>query len=312
MRRVVVIGAGVSGLTTALALAEAGCAVRVVARERWAQTTSAVAGGLWYPFLAEPRERVLAWCRDTLEWLYGLVEVPGAGVVVRDAHELYREPVALPWWGDAVRRLRRLRPEELPGGVVDGFLFETCVVCAPVHLAWLEGRLAALGVPIELRELRAWSDLRADDEVIVNCSGLGARALAADRALVPVRGQVVRARNPGLQTCFADDQHPDGLTYAICRQDDIILGGSAEVGEEDLTVDEGLSTQILARTAGLDPRLRGLELLDVRLGLRPVRAEVRVERDADGIVHNYGHGGSGFTLAWGCAREVVGLVGEEP
>ena len=54
-------------------------------------------------------------------------------------------------------------------------------------------------------------------------------------------------------------------------------------------------------------------------GLRPVRGEnVRVERElrtkADGslsrIVHSYGQGGSGFTLSFGCAGDVVGLIEE--
>jgi len=54
-------------------------------------------------------------------------------------------------------------------------------------------------------------------------------------------------------------------------------------------------------------------VLAARVGLRPFRRSgVRLERDQlpDGriVIHNYGHGGSGFTLSWGCAREVVDLA----
>jgi D-amino-acid oxidase len=51
-------------------------------------------------------------------------------------------------------------------------------------------------------------------------------------------------------------------------------------------------------------------VLAERVGLRPFRKSgVRLERDQlrDGraVIHNYGHGGGGFTLSWGCAREVL-------
>ncbi|HET7458205.1 MAG TPA: hypothetical protein VFJ74_11185, partial [Gemmatimonadaceae bacterium] len=47
------------------------------------------------------------------------------------------------------------------------------------------------------------------------------------------------------------------------------------------------------------------------VGLRPARPAVRLEaepREGGTVVHCYGHGGAGVTLAWGCADEVVGLV----
>jgi D-amino-acid oxidase len=55
-------------------------------------------------------------------------------------------------------------------------------------------------------------------------------------------------------------------------------------------------------------------VLTERVGLRPFRRSgVRLERDQlrDGriAIHNYGHGGAGFTLSWGCAREVLDLAG---
>ncbi len=45
------------------------------------------------------------------------------------------------------------------------------------------------------------------------------------------------------------------------------------------------------------------------MGLRPVRSSVRLEAEGR-VVHCYGQGGAGVTLSWGCADEVVRLVGE--
>jgi D-amino-acid oxidase len=43
------------------------------------------------------------------------------------------------------------------------------------------------------------------------------------------------------------------------------------------------------------------------VGLRPGRTAVRLERMGN-IIHNYGHGGGGYTVAWGCASEVGRLA----
>ena len=61
MRRVIVVGAGVVGLSCAVRLLEAGHRVDVVARDLPLETTSAVAAALWYPYRALPQDRVTAW-----------------------------------------------------------------------------------------------------------------------------------------------------------------------------------------------------------------------------------------------------------
>ena len=66
MARVIVVGAGVVGLSCAVRLLEAGHRVDVVARDLPLETTSAVAAALWYPYRAYPFERVTAWSRDDL------------------------------------------------------------------------------------------------------------------------------------------------------------------------------------------------------------------------------------------------------
>ena len=96
------------------------------------------------------------------------------------------------------------------------------------------------------------------------------------------------------------------------RADDAILGGVAEEGREDLAPDDATSEGILARCARLEPRVLELERLEVKVGLRPGRPEVRLEAEVPApgklLVHDYGHGGAGVTLSWGCAEEVVALV----
>ena len=61
----IVVGAGVVGLTCAVRLLEAGHRVDVIARDLPRETTSAVAAALWYPYRALPRDQVLAWSRTS-------------------------------------------------------------------------------------------------------------------------------------------------------------------------------------------------------------------------------------------------------
>jgi D-amino-acid oxidase len=75
------------------------------------------------------------------------------------------------------------------------------------------------------------------------------------------------------------------------------------------TPDPATAEEILERAAVLEPRLRGARVLSHKVGLRPARPAVRVEREGR-VVHCYGHGGAGVTLAHGCAEDVVGLVRE--
>jgi D-amino-acid oxidase len=74
-----------------------------------------------------------------------------------------------------------------------------------------------------------------------------------------------------------------------------------------------VAAAIIERCADLVPELRGVEVLEHLAGLRPVRPTVRLEAepatgDTPRVIHNYGHGGSGITLAWGCADDVAELA----
>src|SRR5258708_19351017 len=94
--QVVVVGAGVSGLTTAISLLEAGHGVRIVAAQPSATTTSALAAAVWFPTHVGPWERVLRWGEDTFDVLAIHAEMAVPGVVMPESLRLYPQPPRQP------------------------------------------------------------------------------------------------------------------------------------------------------------------------------------------------------------------------
>lgn len=298
--RVIVVGAGVVGLTCAVRLLEAGHRVDVVARDLPLETTSAVAAAIWYPYLALPRDKVTAWATTSYAVFDALADTdPESGVRMVVGTEVFTKAQADPWWVRAVPGLDR--ETSLPEGYVDGWTFATPVVDMPVYLPWLASRVLELGGTLTRMNLRS---LPSGADLVVNCSGLGARLLGADRSVVPVRGQVVYVEQVGLDRWWLD---PDGPTYVVPRSRDIVVGGTDEEGEWSRTPDPDVAREILARGARFVPALRRARVLRHKVGLRPVRPAVRLKREAD-VIHCYGHGGAGVTLSWGAAEEVAALA----
>lgn len=294
--RVIVVGAGVIGLTCALRLLEAGHRVDVVARDLPRETTSAVAAAFWYPYRALPQDRVTGWARTTYAVLDALADTdPESGVRMVPGTVVRAVPHGNgdPWWGAAVPTLER---------VADGWSFTTPVADTSVYLDWLAGRVEAAGGTITRLNLGGLPE--ASGSLVVNCSGLGARLLGADRTVVPVRGQVVHVEPFGLDRWWLEESGP---TYLVPRQRDVVVGGADVEGEWSRTASAAATEEILERAARLVPEVRGARVLRTRVGLRPVRPAVRLERVGD-VVHCYGHGGAGITLSWGVADEVVTLV----
>lgn len=89
------------------------------------------------------------------------------------------------------------------------------------------------------------------------------------------------------------------------------MGGTADEGAWDLAPDPATEAALLAKGVAMEPRLAGCRVLGRAVGLRPARSEVRLEAErVEGslVVHNYGHGGAGVTLSWGCAEEAARLA----
>jgi len=308
-REAIVVGCGVSGLSTAIRLLEADFKVRIVTRDRTPNTTSDVAAAVWYPFRCGPPDRALLWSRRTFRALRELARDPATGVTMIPGIDLHEVDHGVdPWWKEAADALRRAEPRDLVAGFAAGFVFTAPVAAMPVYLKWLENRFQSLGGTIETRGVSSLEALLLEASLVVNCTGLGARELVKDDTLHPIRGQVVRVA-PGYADRFVQaggDKSP--LAYIIPRPDCTVLGGTEDEGVWSLDVDPATADAILARCIALEPALKSAAVLSHAVGLRPGRSEVRLEtvRTPGGvIVHNYGHGGGGVTLSWGCADEVA-------
>jgi len=300
-----VVGAGVVGLTCAVRLLEAGHRVDVLARDLPRETVSGVAAGLWRPARIWPHDRVLAWAGASRTAYAELAAAdPESGVRMREGTEVVASRAERPWWAPAVPELRET--VDVPAGHDGGWSHTAPVVDVRRHLPWLVARIEALGgtvTRINLQGLPRTGDDGAD--LVVNCSGIGAKFLAADPGVHPLQGQVVLVEQVGLDRWAYD---ADGPTYVVPREDDVVVGGTWVEGEWNRSADPEVSRVVLRRALRLVPELAGAQVLAHRVGTAPGRAEVRLERVGD-VVHCYGHGGAGVTVSWGCADAVVKLVG---
>jgi D-amino-acid oxidase len=310
---VLVIGAGVAGLTTAVCLAESGAGVRVVAKERPEHTTSAAAGAVWAPYrIGGDQARIDRWSQRSLQVFTALARSDHAGVRLITSMEVSGRPVAPPEWAPLVAGVRACTADELPAGYAYGHRFVIPAIDMPMYLTYLLARLEDAGGVLEQETVASFDEVRGT--AVVNCTGMGARELVHDRSLRPVRGQLVVVANPGVEVGLVeaeDDPDSTELTFLIPHGATLVLGGTAEPDDERSDPDPDTTRAILARCARLDPRLAEVQILAERVGFRPERPEVRVaaERWGDArIWHNYGHGGAGVTLSWGCAEEITANV----
>ncbi len=306
----IVVGCGVSGLSSAIALAEAGRTVTIWTRDLPPRTTSSVAGAIWYPYKVAPLERVAVWARRTYAELVELAREPDSGVTLAKGVELLPPGVVdeSAEFRGAAPDLRELEAGELPSGFARGFELSAPVCEMPLYLDYLMRRFESAGGRVEVRRVASLDEALSKAALVVNCVGLAARELVGDKLMRPIRGQVLRVEKLGVERFVLDDYDPRGVTYVIPRSRDCVIGGTTDEGAEDLTPDEAATHAIAQRCGELEPQLAQARVLSVAVGLRPGRTEVRLERESIGagvVIHNYGHGGAGVTLSWGCAFDVL-------
>lgn len=303
-----------SGLTTAVCLADAGHRVRVWAADQAADTTSYAAGAIYSPFLIAD-ERASEWAEQTFAELKALAVDAGGdtGVSMVFGREVCRDHADPPAWAKRVPDFRVCDPREMPRGFASGWSYTVPLVDMPAYLHYLHSMLDERGVVVERRKISSLEEAAAEAAIVANCTGMGARELVPDDELHPIRGELLVVPNPGIDCFVAEHADTDReLTYLLPHRDVVVLGGTADEDRGDRAPDEKVAAGIIARCAEIEPRLTGLPIIEHRVGIRPARDRVRAERttlNGAELLHNYGHGGAGVSISWGCARYVVGLLG---
>lgn len=306
-----VVGAGVIGLSAAIRLQEKGHRVTVWAKAVSPETTSDVSAAIWYPYKAAPEDKVKEWGLQSLREFIALAQSGAGGVSLCEGVKYFYRPMGNPWWAESVPAFRRLGPDELKDGQRDGFAFTLPVADMSQYLPYLRERFERGGGSIEVREVSDFAEALAAAPIVVNCAGLGAKELAKDRALFPIRGIVVYTEPLDKPAFVMATDYPKGMIYTIPRRNSCILGGIADDDDWSLTATPEECRAIEERCRELVPALRGKKVIGHKVGLRPGRDAIRFDVEARGsakIIHNYGHGGSGMTLSWGCADEVAKRV----
>jgi D-amino-acid oxidase len=309
-RRIAIVGAGVSGLTCGILFAESGCEVSIFAEETGDQTNSAAAAAIWYPYDVGPAAEVLPWALISYGRFLELACNPAVGVSLVELRVFSRiGPIAPPDWARPFAT-RALTSAEIPAIFVAGFSIRVPLIETAKYLRYLESRLTNVGGAV--RESIRFHHLEEVDsrfDLIINCAGIGARDLVPDPALEPHRGQVAIVGKFDLPYAVVCDDPP--LMYAIPRSADCVFGGTNEVSDDRQT-DSAATARIIKECETALGSSKTI-LLRARVGLRPCRAggvRIALEKLLDGrtVIHNYGHGGAGFTLSWGCAQTVVELA----
>ncbi|MCE9594738.1 MAG: FAD-binding oxidoreductase [Planctomycetes bacterium] len=321
-REIAVVGSGVVGLTTAVELLGRGSPVRLYTRDVDSPPASSVAPAMFTPYPGPAPERFRRWTTAAYARLCAVAAShPESGVGVGKLREYFYAPrKAEPWLGEL------LHAKDLPRREPFTAIIDTVRPHVDMlrYLPWLRAEFQRLGGSLIQRDVAKLDELLDLGHTrVVNCSGVGAAVLARDPLVRSMHGQVLHVPNDiGLEYSLHDDA-PGGLVAYVFRYADrLVVGGTFDEVREREGTDETSLRAVVERARNLlrldgHPRWRELAttILQARAARRPARGvanvfeDIRLEVEDVGpdrrIVHHYGHGRMGVTIAWATAAEAA-------
>jgi D-amino-acid oxidase len=325
--RITVLGCGVSGLSTALNLSKAGHKVKIVAEKTTPHTTSDVAAAFWSPYHVDGYEH--QWAADSLSYFLQAQHEPEAGICPVTSLEYFESESDLHaweaqnWW----RMLPSINYDRLPAGNLPspfkaGARYTIPIIRMTQYVPFLMKKYRALeNHEITLRRVDNLQDLFDDCDILINCAGLGSRTLGDlhDTKMYPCLGQLVRLTHvhcPNMIFMSTGSYAKEPLYIVPRCGKDIILGGTTLNDESWTEPQQYWTDRILQRCRDILPSLKDAQVIESKVGHRPNRhggLQVFLDKThgyTKPVIHNYGHGGAGVTLSWGCAQQVARIVSQ--
>lgn len=263
-KRIAVIGAGCHGLLTAITLAHMGFAVKIIAREV-DNIPSYKAAGFFFPRprkVSDERERAIFQAFGIESYQTYLSIADGTHPFIKAGARLvpaYYGPEINPGFAPYIEQGLIEKPESVliqfgSGSIYDAMEYTVAHINAAVIMGELKKEVARLCIPIEQAEVPNFCAI--DEQIIMNCAGLGAKKLANDRRVIPIQGHLITLQNQPTQLNYMINMRvfqntPNGrprdeLIY-FAPKDEGILGITFIRGQDSLTANEHEFDRLLER-----------------------------------------------------------------
>ncbi|MCW9706705.1 FAD-dependent oxidoreductase [Fodinibius salsisoli] len=365
---VIIIGAGVSGVTTALTLQCLGYDTEIIAKHTYddlpdagslPEFASLFPAASIIPHSAHT-DQLQAIFSSSQALFFNLRKQAFPGITFHEHYEVFEYEVDPPSYLDQmlnVQFMDELDPDSVPRRLQSpklyGWSFDGLFADWPNYFTALNNRYTQHGGTITQQKLSTDDISQLPAPIIINCSGTGSDTLFKDPVDEPKvsRGHILhKAGTPLIKnsedqvvsynytpqaSLYSDLEGQPCDVYCYPRKDGWVLGGSRQIGrlheqrwppfgdDETYQIDGcsvpaqiiDLNHQILTHT--YNKELANPDELTAQIGYRYIRNKnnglrlEKEEKEGKMIIHNYGHGGAGVTLSWGCALAVAQKIARQ-